>query len=679
MFNSRSILLLYVIFAAMIVVAIIVPFSTALLVLLAGVTVVSIITIRTYKNHSGRVENIRRRLSNLKSEGLFVDNRIIEEEDIFYNISLAILKDLERTIFKLVEKNVQLLSLKEIGRTIISSLDEKKLIESVFDYLMRGIGYKEVAFIIVRRKAETLQGIVSIEKNNKISKSVVNFDIKDLKGAIFNSLKTGKSFLIKDIDLHPIEEIDKKKLFPGSTMSSYICVPLVKSSGKPELEEINHCVLNRGIDGENKNLGDLYLTDCKCLSCQQMSLLGLLIVTDGYRATPLTNIDQVTVETVGSLVSSNIENLLLYQELRQAEKFREKVFEGMTHGLVVTDLNGKINFANRSAKLMTQMDIYILEKLTVFDLVRDMDSDKNGSYFFDMLQRDDTVTFHEGYLKRADGYDIPIRLNISKFLGENNEVKGAIVLFVDLSVIKKMEEEIRHLDRLALLGRFTSAIAHEIRNPLTGIGAGVQYLRRSSKFSDEQNLSINSILSEVERLDRIISDLFKVAKPRDILYQKVDLSELIERSYNSVKELFAKKGVEFIKDIDDNILPIEVDPDQMIQVLINLIKNGVEATGKGGKVIARGKYYNEVVNERNIKEKKKIIRIEIIDNGTGIDEKSIERIFEPFFSKKSQGTGLGLFVSHSIIQHHHGKIDAFSRENEGTTIQINLPVNKHER
>ena len=177
MFNSRSILLLYVIFAAMITVAIIVPFPIALLFILAGVIAVSTITVRTYGNHSGRIKNIRKRLTNLKSEGLFVDNRIIEEEDIFYNISLAILKDLERTIFKLVEKNVQLLSLKEIGRTIISSLDEKKLVESVFDYLMRGIGYKEVAFIMVRRKTETLQGIISIEKNNKISKRVVNFEI----------------------------------------------------------------------------------------------------------------------------------------------------------------------------------------------------------------------------------------------------------------------------------------------------------------------------------------------------------------------------------------------------------------------------------------------------------------------------------------------------------------------
>jgi PAS domain S-box-containing protein len=351
----------------------------------------------------------------------------------------------------------------------------------------------------------------------------------------------------------------------------------------------------------------------------------------------------------------------------------------MSLGLVVTDLDGKINFANRSAKSMVQMEKSMLEKTTICDLIIDTDIDRDESLLFNTLHRDDSIILHEGYIKRADGYHIPIRINTSQFLGENNEIQGTIVLFVDLSDIKKMEEEIRRLDRLSVLGRFTSAIAHEIRNPLTGIGAGVQYLKRSSKFSDDQNNSVDSILSEVNRLDRIISDLFKVAKPRDLLYQKADILELIERSYNSVKAIFTEKEIEFTKIIDDNVLPVEVDPDQIIQVLINLLKNAAEATENGGKVIVKVKCYNEKITDEKIKEKEKIIRIEIIDNGMGIDDESIEKVFEPFFSKKSKGTGLGLFISHSIIQHHHGTIDVSSREGEGTTFKINLPVNKHGR
>ncbi|HMA75993.1 MAG TPA: PAS domain S-box protein, partial [Candidatus Krumholzibacteriaceae bacterium] len=480
MFSKRSLLLLFTVFTTMIVAALFAYHSFfARFILLGGIVYISVVTVTAYRNHSKKVENIQNRLSSLKSEGLFVDSGIIEGKDIFYNTILAILKDLERTIFKLVEKNIQLLSLKEIGRNIISSLDEKKLTESVFDYLMHGIGYKEVAFIIARRKERTLQGVINIEKNNKIKKRILNFDISNLEGPIFNSLQTGKSFLIRDTEQHPLEKIGKKDLFPGSTMSSYICVPMMNSSGKIACGDPDKCLLMKDGRHERKAGDDPYLTDNRCLSCPHLPLLGMLIVSDGYRATPLTNIDQVTVETVGTLVSSNIENWLLYQGLRQAEIFMEKVFESMSHGLFVTDLEGNITFANRSAKEMSKMDTDILEQESVFDLIIDKDIENEEYLLSNMLSREGVFNFHEGYLKRADGYHIPIRMTTSQFLGEKDKVQGAIVLFVDLSDIKKMEEEIRHLDRLAVLGRFTSAIAHEIRNPLAGIGAGVQYLKRS--------------------------------------------------------------------------------------------------------------------------------------------------------------------------------------------------------
>ncbi|MDZ7859917.1 MAG: ATP-binding protein [Candidatus Krumholzibacteriota bacterium] len=680
MFSKRSLLLLFAVFATMIVAALFASHSfLARIILFGGIVYVSVITTAAYRNHTKKVKNIQDRLSSLKSEGLFVDSGIIEGKDIFYNTILAILKDLERTIFKLVEKNIQLLSLKEIGRNIISSLDEKKLTESVFDYLMHGIGYKEVAFIIARRKEKILQGVINIEKNNKIKKRILNFDISNLEGAIFNSLQTGKSFLIRDTEQHPLEKIGKKDLFPGSTMSSYICVPMMNSKGKTPCGDPDRCVLMKDDREERRMPDDPYLTDNRCLSCPHLPLLGMLIVSDGYRATQLTNIDQVTVETVGTLVSSNIENWLLYQGLRQAEIFMEKVFESMSHGLFVTDLEGNITFANRSAKEMSKMDTNILEQKSVFDLIIDKNIGKEEYSLGNMLSREGIVSFHEGYLKRSDGYHIPIRMTTSQFLGEKDEVQGAIVLFVDRSDIKKMEEEIRHLDRLAVLGRFTSAIAHEIRNPLAGIGAGVQYLKRSGRYPRKEDKSIDSILSEVERLNRIITDLFKVVKPSDILYQKADISELIDKSYNSIKDLFLEKGVEFNKQIDDNVEPVEVDPDQIIQVLINLFKNAAEATEENGRVEVKAKSYNEKITDHNIREKKKILKVEIADNGKGIDKESLGKIFEPFFSKNKNGTGLGLYITHSIIHRHHGNIDVLSKEHKGTTFKITLPLDKYGR
>jgi len=639
------------------------------------VIITAILAIRLFrKRHNRKVEKVRRNLRNLRSEGLYIEEKIHESGDVFYNTLLAILKDMERTMFKLVEKNIQLLSLKEIGRNIISSLDEKKLVESMVDYLMQGVGYKEVALLMVRRSRNMIQAIVNIEKENKVVKRVINFNLDNLEGAVLESLKAGKPFMIKDAAMHPLPVINGKELFPNSTMSSFICVPLLKNSQSVVCGDPDYCVI-----ADKNDQDEYYLTDNRCLSCPDIPMLGALIVTDGYRATPLTKIDQVTIETVSSLVSANIENWALYQNLKQEERFRTKILEGMIHGLIVTDLEGKITFVNRSSEVLSQRPAEELKGTNLFDLIVDIEGEVNRNNFFDTLYLDGYINFREAYLKGGEDHEIPIRMNISRFIGENDKIQGAIVLFVDLSDIKEMEKEIRQLDRLAALGRFTSAIAHEIRNPLTGIGAGIQYLKRSSDFDAEQSSSIESILSEVNRLDRIISDLFKVAKPRDILYQKTDVSKLVEKSYNSIREILRENSVKFGTEIDDNLPEVEIDPDQICQVLINLIKNSAESIEGGGNVLVKAEITGGRMKERGdkISKRSQRLKIKVSDNGCGISQEHIDRVFEPFYSRKNRGTGLGLYICHSIVQHHHGRIEVESEEGTGTTFTLILPTGKY--
>jgi signal transduction histidine kinase len=243
-----------------------------------------------------------------------------------------------------------------------------------------------------------------------------------------------------------------------------------------------------------------------------------------------------------------------------------------------------------------------------------------------------------------------------------------------MSEIKRMEEEIRYLDRLAVLGRFTSAVAHEIRNPLTGIAAGIQYINRSQGLSAEHRENISFILAEVDRLNRIITDLFKVAKPHDLLCQKSGVRDLIERSRRSLDDLFRNKGIDFTIGVDDNVPLVEVDPDQIMQVLINLLKNAAEAVPQGGSVSVAGRLYDggdpDVVREKD----RDMVCIEITDSGGGIVHEDKEKIFEPFFSRKKGGTGLGLFVSQSIVQHHHGRISVSSTPGKGSSFRVYLPI-----
>jgi PAS domain S-box-containing protein len=654
--------------------------SYAWIFILAGLLLAASASWKRSRLRGKRIENIQKRLSNLKSEGLFLDEDIGDTgDDVFYRMIITLLTDLERTLFKLVEKNIQLLSIKEIGRSIISSLDEKKLIDSVFDYLVHGVGYKEAAFIILRRKKLSFQAIVTIEKATRLVRRVVNFGFNDLDGAIRNSLATGKAFLIKDVRMHPLIDVEGEPLFPDSTMESYICVPLMKSSVELKCCDSDSCILiQKGKCKEDTNKMTPYLSIPECMSCPDLPLLGALIVTDGYRATSLTNVDQVTVETVGSLVGSNMENWMLYQELRQEERFREKVFEGMMHGLIVADMEGKVTFANRSAREMSGLDEKGILSRHIDELISDDDSgkSKNGSPVFNALDYTAPIVFHEAYLINSDNLGIPVRMNVSRLIGDDNDTQGAIVLFSDLSEIKRMEEAIRHLDNLAVLGRFTSAIAHEIRNPLTGIAAGIQYLARSTELDGDHRENITFILAEVDRLNRIITDLFKVAKPRDLLYQESDPASIVEKSFKSVSDIIDSRKVRFSSNVAPDIEKVEVDPDQITQVLINLMKNAAEAVEEGGRVSVNIKMLDDSDSDMWRERSRDYFIIDVADDGPGINGSDKQKIFLPFFSRKKGGTGLGLFVTHSIIQHHQGSIKVISEPDDGTVFRVYLPVTR---
>jgi PAS domain S-box-containing protein len=668
----HDLIILAVIYSLLMVVSIAVPLW---ITVPAGFGITALFVVRKKSDRRKKVETIQKRLSNLRSEGLFVERTFRgTEDDVFYRMILTLLTDLERSLFKLVEKNIQLLSLKEIGRTIISSLDEKKLIESVFEYLIRGVGYKEAAFILLRKKKLNFQAIIWIEKATRVIRRTVSFGFENLDGAILESFLSGKPFLIKDASMHPLIEVGGEPLFPGSTMTSYLCVPLMKSTEEIKCLNSEECTLRRLTKGEHDKFEPQFLKNAECIKCPGIPLLGALIVTDGYQAAQLTNIDQVTIETVGSLVSSNIENWMLYQDLRKEEIFREKVLESMINGVFVVDLEGGITLANRSARLMSKYNLEDVLGRGITDIIIDESAENGNSPIFRVLQDGSFLTFYEAYLKRNDELHIPIRMNVSPFLGEDRNIQGAIIEFVDLSDIKRMEEEIRHLDRLAVLGRFTSAVAHEIRNPLTGIAAGIQYLNRDKFLSDDQRENISFILNEVDRLNRIITDLFKVAKPRKLLYQKTDLNDLVKRSFQSLSEIFKNKRIDFRQEIEDNLVKVEVDPDQIVQVMINLIKNSAEAVEEGGTIVVRGRLYTGGDSEIVVEKDKDMICIEISDTGPGIDADERERIFEPFYTKKKGGTGLGLFVTHSIVQHHQGKIHVLSDPGDGATFKVYLPI-----
>jgi two-component system sensor histidine kinase HydH len=281
----------------------------------------------------------------------------------------------------------------------------------------------------------------------------------------------------------------------------------------------------------------------------------------------------------------------------------------------------------------------------------------------------------EAWLVKQDDTKLPIVLNTTFLLDDTRQVQGVLAVFNDITRIKRMEEKIMHLDKVAALGRFSSSIAHEIRNPLTGIAAGIQYLKRSGTIPEDQQENISFILEEVARIDRLIGDIMNVVREGDILHQSVQLETIVKNCVSSLKELAEKDSITITTEFPGNTRKISVDQDKITQVIMNLIKNAIEASKAGDEIRIRVSFPDEV-GDVLYDDVRDYAIIEVEDKGIGIGEDEKGKIFEPFFSTKHEGTGLGLYVTHSIVDRHGGYIFVESDKGRGSTFTVYLPVEK---
>ena len=245
--------------------------------------------------------------------------------------------------------------------------------------------------------------------------------------------------------------------------------------------------------------------------------------------------------------------------------------------------------------------------------------------------------------------------------------------------------------RLAELGRVSAGMAHEIRNPLTGIGTNAQVLRRRMAPGDPGLRFVDFILSEVDRLDRLIESLLKFARPPAPRLASHDLRDSIERSLASLGSLIEESDVAVRLVVEGDPPRAYVDPDQMVQVLLNVLRNAVQAMPEGGELMIRfttverlgpvaaglgRRAEDHAIDRAASGPLRGFLAIEVRDTGTGIDAADLTKLFEPFYTTRASGTGLGLSISQVLLQKHGGAIHVESERGSGTTVTILIPVEK---
>lgn len=353
-----------------------------------------------------------------------------------------------------------------------------------------------------------------------------------------------------------------------------------------------------------------------------------------------------------------IENIELRRQIEGLYNYLQTIVNSLPDKIYEMDENGIINFMSRGLRKKSESssrefkDKHFLEFVTSgyeeFVLSK-WEEAKKGIY-----------TPYEIETTSKDGRKHNLLITTSPVVGTNHY----ILVQRDITEFKNLEKKLYDSQKLAALGQLSAGIAHEIRNPLSSIKMSLQILVKRMNPGGNDLKRFRIAEKEVEHLEMLVNDILAFAKPVEPKKVPVDLSKVLEQAIAMSEKGISDKKIEVRTEYADVPL-VAVDAAMMTDALINIIRNAVEASNDSGKI---------KVTLRYTYESRQSVAVEIQDNGSGIDEEDMPHIFNPFFTRKNYGTGLGLSLVKKIIDIHQGTIDIFSKKNEGTKVLIILPL-----
>src|SRR4030066_196780 len=298
--------------------------------------------------------------------------------------------------------------------------------------------------------------------------------------------------------------------------------------------------------------------------------------------------------------------------------------------------------------------------------------------------RDKTMPRNELDFVTKDKRVMPIGFTVTPFYDSKTKSSASIIIFRDLTEIKKMENYMRQTDRLAILSQITAGLAHEIKNPLAGIKISAQVLEEGMKEGDPSCQLTARIVKEIDRIDNLLKRFFNFAKPSEPHFADYNIEAVIDGLYLLLAHQFKNSKVSFEKDFSKRAPRVFVDENQIEQVLMNVFLNAIQAMPEGGIISVRAD--TNVIYEKDGKGLDgsrimgtmdgggPVIYVEIKDTGSGISLENLEKIFTPFFSTKKEGTGLGLSICRQLMLKNNGDIDIKNNEGRGAVVVITLPA-----
>jgi PAS domain S-box-containing protein len=374
-----------------------------------------------------------------------------------------------------------------------------------------------------------------------------------------------------------------------------------------------------------------------------------------------------------------IDNAQLFTEVQNAKIYNETLLQNLTTAVIAAGADEAITVFNNEAEQITGLNSRDVLDHSLVQL---------PSGLCDLLRetlRSGQRQENRELLLQSEDRAVVVRASSSIFHGQDGEMLGALMVLTDITALKRLELQIRRSDRLASLGTLSAGMAHEIKNPLVSIKTFAQLLPERYQDSDFRETFSNLIGHEIDRIDSLVNQLLRFARPAKPVLKPMHVHTVLEKSLQLVGHRLYQKDIKLTRVWEAEVDTIRADADQLEQVFLNFFINAMDAMRRGGELTVcteignRPEWVTAMSQSNGDGQAREVLRITVRDNGEGIPSENLSHVFDPFFTTKDYGTGLGLSVVHGIIEEHGGQIEVESELTKGTAFHILLPVVRFDR
>ena len=377
--------------------------------------------------------------------------------------------------------------------------------------------------------------------------------------------------------------------------------------------------------------------------------------------------DDYDVQMINIIASQGAVLLELNNNIFETQRFSNNILDNVNSGIVLVDINCNVIKLNKSAENITG---FKFEEIADSEaLLKHLVLDNEENFIYKCFNEGKIYFEEPGFMVRKDERFIRVRLSTSLMYDEEGNIKSCICIFRDNTEIENLQSRIAMTDKLEALGRLTAGLVHEIRNPLLPIRNASEYLLNKygkSENNDEMKSLLKIISEESERLNRVLEGFVNMGKNSFASIGNCDLKEVIDEILTLLNYTINKNNIKTEVNFTCDRIILPFNKDNLKQVFINLMLNSVDAINMNDDLKPR-----IIIISVNQKNNHTFISIE--DTGTGIEKKDMHQIFDPFYSTKEHGTGMGLYIAFNIIKGSGGEVDVQSND-KGTKIMLSIPI-----